>query len=113
MRQADLFAPGRALRDAGMQTAVDHADAVHPTWSDRAFASLRAYVAGTRPGVTFTCEAVRDYAERRGVPPPPDNRAWGIVMSRGARAGLYRRHGYVPATHPQVHMTTVTAWVRT
>ena len=113
--QADLFeqsARARTLRDAGMQTAIDHADAVLDAWSERAFAALRRYVGDVHTGASFTCETVRAYAETQGLPPPPDNRAWGGVMMRGARAGLYRKGTYAPATDPTSHCGPVTVWVR-
>lgn len=120
MTQADLFAEppehrrtrARRLRDAGMQTAVDHADAVAHEWSESAYAKLRAYIAPLDHGAAFTCEQVRDYAERSGLSSPPDNRAWGHVMRRGLVAGLYRKRGYVEATDPRVHCNVVTQWAK-
>jgi len=118
MTQADLFdnmqrtARARLLRDQGMQTAIDHADAVSEEWSERAYGKLRAYVAGLHSGALFTCEVVRDYAERSGLPPPPDKRAWGGIMVRGRHAGLFRKHGFTIATDPKVHCNPVSQWVR-
>jgi len=48
----------RAARDEGIQTAVDHADAVEPKWSDQAFAFLEAFM---RTRDTFTAEQAAQF----------------------------------------------------
>lgn len=102
-----------AARDRGIQTAVDHADAVEPGWSDVAFAYLRQFLADKPSGHEFTGEAVRQFAERAGIARPTDKGAWGAVMRRGARAGLMRKIGFTEATDPKVHCNPVSKWSRT
>lgn len=102
-----------AARDAGIATAIDHADAVTPAWSERAFVELQAAIAMRRranPGLTFMAEDVRRFAERRGLPAPPDPRAWGGVLQRAARAGLIVKAGYGESANPQAHLRPTAMW---
>lgn len=102
------------LRDEGITRAVDHADAVHEQWSDRAFAMLIDYIdliGGS--GNEFTSEMVRFYADSQGLPRPPDQRAWGAVMVRAARSGVCKKIGWATATDPRVHFNPVTLWEAT
>lgn len=97
----------RAQRDAGIQAAVNHADAVDPGWPERAY---RHFVAYARAHGQFLTEAARNAAECAGLAPPPDKRAWGGVASRAARAGVVVRTGYAPASDPKVHCSIATVW---
>lgn len=97
----------RQLRDAGMQQAIDHADTEAPTWSERAFRFTKAFAIMNK---RLTSEGVRQYAERCGLPKPPDGRAWGAVMIRAVRAGIIAKIGYTTALDPKVHCNPVTLW---
>jgi len=100
------FAAAKQQRDAAIHRAVEHADAVEPSWSDRAYAFLTDYL---RTHATFTTEQVRDAAAGI-VNEPPSRRAWGAVTLRAVRAGWIVREGYVNANDPKVHMNVVTLW---
>ena len=83
----DLETDCRARRDDGMARAARHADAVSSAWSAGAYGHLVEFVATVKQrGGDFMAEDVRAYAAGRGLPPPPDPRAWGVVMKRGAIA---------------------------
>lgn len=98
----------RAARDAGIQQAVDHADAVTPKWSDTAYDFLVGYAYGAEG---FTSEDVREAAYKSGaVDNPPSERAWGGVFMRAARKGVVQRAGYDTARDPKVHCNVVTRW---
>ena len=96
-----------ARRDTGMERAVARADRAVEFWSEDAYAfvfeicsmlkSPKAKEHGLSSATTFLTEDVRAYAEKRGLTPPPDQRAWGAVMQRAAKHGLIRRIGYMPA----------------
>lgn len=103
---------GRALRDAGIRTAAEHADEVTPAWGERAFCMLVEYVAGPGRTAEFTGEAVRRWAEGRGLPLPPDKRAWGAVMSRAIRNGMIERAGITSSEDPISHRGLRTTWRR-
>ena len=98
------------VRDAEIGRAVDHANREIPRWSDLAYVALQAFLrihAGT-----FIAPAVRQWAETRGVPVPPSNRAWGGVIRRARRAGLIVRDGYCDYGDGSMHLQTVTVWRR-
>ena len=100
------FIAAKQQRDAAIARAVEHADAVQPSWSDHAYAFLIAYL---RAHASFTTEQVRDAAAGT-IPEPPSRRAWGSVTLRAVRAGLIIRKGYVNAHDPKVHCNVVTLW---
>lgn len=103
MNQPDLFADrspvptaaeaDRAQRD-GMAAAVEHADDVVFAWSQRAEALLVEFAGGVE---TFLAEDARAFAAERGLPSPPDGRAWGAVLQRARRANLIQKVGFAPA----------------
>lgn len=101
------FETARRLRDAGMQRAIEHADAVCEQWSDRAYSIAEAYA---RLHSEFTGEQLRSYASAVGLELPPDGRAWGGVLNRLARTGLIRKGGYRNSTNPMAHCRPVTVW---
>jgi hypothetical protein len=102
------FTAARIARDDGMARAANHADQVVPSWQERALAFLRDYAASH---ADFICEDVRQYAEARGLPTPPDGRAWGAVMMRGARLHIVGKTDRVRcAADPKVHMNPCTLW---
>lgn len=66
-------------------------------WVDRATEALRAAVG---PGMLVCAEDVRRVAEANGLPPAPDGRGWGTVISRAKRKGwlVLAGKGYAPGT---------------
>jgi hypothetical protein len=100
----------RALRDDGMQRAADHAEAVIPEWKELAYTRLLEFL-GYHMGEFFS-EDVRAFATGRGLPRPPDNRAWGHVMMRAARAGIIRKLRWDTAKDQKVHCNPVSVWIR-
>lgn len=101
----------RALRDAGIQRAVDHAEAVIPRWVDRAYEILCCYLKHPdRDSQAFTSEDVRVYADGLGLPEPPHLRSWGGVFQRASRAGLIERVGVRTARAPHVHCSVLNLW---
>lgn len=97
----------RALRDDGMQRAVDHANRVSPSWQERAIEHVRAFALEQRE---FMCEEARRFAEGRGMSPPPDKRAWGAVMMKCAKLGIVEKIGLGYAKDPKVHMNPASVW---
>jgi hypothetical protein len=100
------FKIGEALRDAGMQSAVDHADKVVENWSEIAYNFLTTYVLNHHQ---FLTEDVRA-ASASSVPLPPHARAWGGVMVRAAKAGIIQKAGYARVKNPLAHCTPATLW---
>ena len=100
----------RAARDAGIQMAADHADAVVPKWSDAAYEILVCYCKRSGFGARFTSEDVRAYADKAGLISPPHLRAWGGVFQRAARCGLVSKAGTDTAKSTNVHCAIITVW---
>ncbi len=100
----------RLARDAGMQQAMDHADRVIDDWSERAYSFLVDFV-GANPARAFMAEDVRVSAEGEGLPPPPDNRAWGGVVARAARSKIVKRLGYGAQKSVSCHCSPKSIWV--
>jgi len=100
----------QALRDKGIERAINHADRVHFNWSDRAFESLKTVAKTLGKGECITSEYVRAHAEFHGLQTPPDKRAWGAVMLKAARAKLIVKKGWTTATDPKVHCNPVSLW---
>ena len=82
----------RARRDKGIDRAGEHAGDV---WKRRARGYLLEFLA-TNPG-PFLGEQLRWFAEDRGLPYPPDGRAWGGILKSAAHDKLIRKVGYAPA----------------
>ena len=92
MCELDHDAVARVRRDDGIQRAVDHADRVSHAWSVLAYQTLIEYIRYT--DTYFLAEDFTGYALARHVPKPPDNRAFGAIIQRAARAGLIVKAGY-------------------
>lgn len=89
------FEAARARRDAGMASALDHAEDESPGWADRAFDLLVQYA--TEQAHPFTIEAFRWWAEAGGFEHPPESRAYGPITQKAIRRGVIARIGYAPA----------------
>jgi hypothetical protein len=99
----------RQVTDDAITSAVSHADRVSPMWSSMAYGALLAFAA--TEGGKFTSEDVRAVAEYAGLPTPPDQRAWGGVFRRAARAGKIRRVGFGESQNKQAHCRPVAQWM--
>lgn len=98
------------LAEQGAQLAADHADAVIEDWQDRAFYLLTEFCRHHAYGAQLTSERIRQYAEKQGLPNPPDKRAWGAIMLKAARKNLIRKIGWTTANDPKVHNNPVSLW---
>jgi len=84
-------------RDIGIHRAVEKADRDVPDWSWVAYYGLLKYTQVNKLR-TFLAEDVREWCERYGYVPPPENgKAWGAVMQRAARRKVIEKCGYAPA----------------
>jgi hypothetical protein len=102
---------GQQLAIFGAEAAAAHADRVHGTWSDAAWDFLVRF-GQAQKGRPFMAEDVRAHAElRKAVPLPPDNRAWGSIVMRAAKARLIRRVDYAPNKSPSCHGSPKSVWV--
>ena len=110
MTQLTLFS-GAQLRDAGIQSAVAHANAVFSDWQIHAYRFLIRYLMFKPDGFTFMCEDVI-IASVDYVPPPPRNQAWGDTMVKGKKAGLMKFYDYGQSKIPQHRKGNKTIWIK-
>jgi hypothetical protein len=82
----------RAARDAGMAQVAGKAERAVPGFAEAAYAFLLHYISRHSE---FPGEDLVLAAREAGIE-PHDDRAWGPVFKRAARADLIRRIGYVP-----------------
>lgn len=99
------FTAARKARDEGIARAVDHADAVAPKWSDRAYDFLLAHA---RVTAQFTSYEFRQAMRLMGKPMPPTDKAFGGVFQKAARDGVIEKAGY--AQHPERHCSPTPIW---
>lgn len=82
-------------RDNAIESALQHADQVVPTWQEQALSFLLKYAGDVKGTVRehFTCELLRHHAKAAGFPDAPDSRAWGGIFRVAAKRGLIRAGG--------------------
>ena len=107
MHQPTLF-DGKALKDQGMQQALEHADAVVDDWSERALEMLVNY-----PEQSFMAEDLREWAYKQGLPHPPSERAWGGIIGKARNKGLIMHGGFASVKNQKAHCTPASIWLRT
>lgn len=100
---------GAQLRDAGIETAIKHADQSSDKWSDRAYQLLIQFLLFKK---RFMAEEVRTYANELDFDTPQSARAWGGVISRAAREFLIIKVGICQVKNPKAHMANAAMWER-
>lgn len=98
-----------AEMEAGIQKAVENADARHPDWSAKAYSLLTVFI-GTRQGA-FRCEEFRQWCEGRLMPPPHD-RAFGGVIRMAAKNKIIRQVGFDKTENPKAHRANCALWIK-
>lgn len=101
-----------AAKDAGIQTAVDHADRVEPGWSERAYKFLIEWLSKKPSGFKFQAEEVRE-AAKGVVPEPPSARSYGAIILRAKKYGHIVSIGMKPTKSPTAHRCFASVWVKT
>lgn len=79
------FTAARALRDAGMTQAIQHAERHDDEWPDLAYGFLCRYA---RSHASFQGWQVTDAADATGYGSPADSRAWGVIYRRALKDGV-------------------------
>ncbi len=103
-----IIETGEQLRDEGMRRAADHADAVHPKWTDRAFDLFKRYSLTHR---LFMTEDVRLWVQQhRLIEAPDDQRAWGAVTAKAVRAGVVYCSHFASQKDPKSHRSPKPVW---
>lgn len=96
-------------RDAGIQKAVDHADAVNPDWSVQAFEEFKRFLI-INPG-EFMAEAFRAHCAVVDFPLPPHSRAFGGIIRKASNAGIIRFVRHQQVSNPKAHACFASVWI--
>lgn len=94
--------------DVGMTLAASHADRVREEWSSQAEELFILYAIQHPDG--FMTEDVRNWAAKLGYDEPPDNRAWGYVAKKVAKAGHTYAAGFGKQRSSTCHGSPKTIW---
>lgn len=94
--------------DVGMTLASSRADRAEENWTEKSVELFKLYSRMHRDG--FMTEDVRAWAEKLGMPPPPDNRAWGMVARKLSRQGAIEAIGYGKQRSATCHGSPKTIW---
>ena len=99
---------------AGAQQALDHAKRKISGWDEMALGWVRLLALQQQ---TMTSEDVRAYAAEKNLPNPPDQRAWGAIMPKAAKAGFIHKARaplggdvWVTGKNRQAHGRPVRVW---
>jgi hypothetical protein len=103
------FKRSRTAAQAGIQKAIDHANAVNKDWQTKAFDFLTEYIKTNR---IFMVEDVR-FASQSIIPSPPSQRAWGAVIRKAVKDGLIEQNGYQKVKNVNAHSTPAAVWKTT
>lgn len=106
----DTTKTGQELAEQGMLIAEQHANQVHPNWSEKAFEWFLKYIQLNGLKHQFKTEDVRAYAEANGFEAPPSLRAWGSIVVKVAKAGFIKSAGYIKVENAKAHSTPATLW---
>jgi hypothetical protein len=101
---------GRQLRDEGIKKAEDHANSVHPNWSEKAYEFLKRYLKNMG-GVEFQAEDVRSFAALVNFPLPDNARAWGGVFNRAIKENLIKKVGIGPVKNKKAHCANANIYI--
>jgi hypothetical protein len=108
-QQLQIFT-GKQRRDAGIQRAVAHANAVDRDWETMAYEFFTNVFLVHHKG-EFQCEQARLAAEGV-VPKPPSLRSWGGIITRARNAGLITKVGVKSVKNPKAQMAFAAVWKR-
>lgn len=99
----------RAGADEGMTAAAEHANAMIPNWRETALGFFLMYISEHR-GLKFMIEDVRIWSERRGLPAPPDRRAWGAITRKAKGMHLMKFEGHAQQKSVNCHGSPKAIW---
>lgn len=107
--EQDRINLAEANRDVGMALAVEHAEDVNAGWKDKAYRALLTFL-HFNPGMLFQAEDIRLWAEVRGLPHPPNNRAWGAIIVKAKKANRIQFIRIEATSGPSAHRANASVW---
>lgn len=105
---------GEQKKLKGIKRAVDHANIKNAgTWLEQAYQSAKLFLSSKKVGYTFMMEDIRNWTEEyKLVPPPPDKRAWGGMVSRLVKEGFIGKVGFGTVKNENAHKAVATVWIK-
>jgi len=100
------FAQARADRDAGMASALQHAESDCIDWPDKAYAFLADFARYQSHFCGYEVTAASHACPT--FPQPVNERAWGGIYTRAQREGLMVKDGC--GVHPKRHASICTRY---
>lgn len=107
--QLNVFEASRR-RDEGIALAVDHADSNPVKWSDIAYNMLKEWLRPWPCGYRFQIEEFRQVAQIKGLPDPPNQRAFGSIAVRAKSEGLIKSNGQKATRGVTAHRAYANEW---
>ena len=99
------------LTEAGIQKAINGANAKVYGWSDTAFGHLLEYIQRIGPGGCFTVEQFRSWCKiEKKFEAPNSKRAFGGVVLKAAKEKLIFKDGYAQTESPTAHGAIAALW---
>lgn len=92
MKQQPLWNGIPPERIEAAKDAAEHADRVHTEWQEQALYYVKQF-AIANSGSEFQCADIRIAAANSGLPPSPDERAWGAIVIKAVSLGLIIKTG--------------------
>jgi hypothetical protein len=103
---------GRRLAREGAELAEDNANKAEEGWSEKAEAALLVYRDFLGRNKRFMCEDFRHWAIDNGIlPEPPNNKAFGGVMTRARKRGVVVRGPGDYSKDPKSHSAPSNDWL--
>lgn len=96
-------------RNAGIQTAIDHANSDNPGWSEKAFEEFKRFLV-INPG-EFMAEQFRCHCAVIDFPLPPHARAFGGIIRKASNAGIIKFVRYQQVSNPKAHACFASVWI--
>lgn len=106
-----LIAEGEALKEKGLQAAVDHANGNTPGWSDKIYSLFKEWLETKRSGYQFKTEDFRVWVELNDkIVTKASKRAYGFICPKAAKSGLIRSAGQTKVNNPTAHRCFASLW---
>lgn len=107
--QNEILEPtGHELMKKGMGAALENANRQIENWGDIAYDFLVQYFK-EHPNEKIQVEKIRQ-ASVGVVPPPPNNKAWGGIVTRAKSKGIVIKTGVAPVTEASAHRGYASVW---
>jgi hypothetical protein len=106
-----LIEEGEALKQKGLQQAVDHANNIIDNWSERIYDLFKEWLSNKPVGFRFMTEDFRMHVEcQKKIESPVSKRAYGFICPKAKREGLIECCGLGPVKNSTAHRAFASVW---